>query len=170
MTRMNDSHTGVHLVVDFVLVPLLDLVLSCPVPAVGSALDVLLHVLIPAVGSALAFLLHVFALLLGMFFSYPLCVRSFRPFVLACLLELYSLPGVAACECVSLAPRAPYSHRLRSVVPWFVKGMHCLDELFARPRADPRVFSSARFFTCCACTGGLPAPLALNCRCTLAWS
>ena len=25
------------------------------------------------------------------------------------------------------------------MVPWFVKGLHCLDELFARPRADPRV-------------------------------
>ena len=133
MTRMNDSHAVVHLVVDFVLVLLLDLVLSCPVPAVGSALDVLLHVLIPAVGYALLFLLHVFALLLVMLFSYPLWVRSFQPFVLACPLEL------AACEYVSLAPRAPYSHRLRSVVPWFVKGWHCLDELFARPRADPRV-------------------------------
>ena len=57
-----------------------------------------------------------------------------------CWLELCLLSGVAVCECVSLAPRAPYSHRLRSVVPWFVKGLHCLDELFARPRADPRVF------------------------------
>ena len=109
MTRMNDSHAVVHLVVDFVLVLLLDLVLSCPVPEVGSALDVLLHVLIPAVGYALLFLLHVFALLLGMLFSYPLWVRSFQPFVQACLLELYSLSSVAACECVGLAPRAPYS-------------------------------------------------------------
>ena len=25
------------------------------------------------------------------------------------------------------------------MVPWFVKGLRCLDELFARPRADPRV-------------------------------
>ena len=30
----------------------------------------------------------------------------------------------------------------RSVMPWFVKGLRCLDELFARPRADPRVRSS----------------------------
>ena len=49
--------------------------------------------------------------------------------------------------------RAPYPHRLRSVVPWFVKGLRCLDELFARPRADPRV-------SCCTWSGGLPAPLA----------
>ena len=61
MTRMNGSHAGV----------------PGPSPEVDSALDVLLHVLIPAVGYALLFLLHVFALLLGMFFSYPLWVRSF---------------------------------------------------------------------------------------------
>ena len=49
------------------------------------------------------------------------------------------LSGVAVCECVNLAPRAPYTHHLRSVVPWFVKGLRWFDELFARPRADPRV-------------------------------
>ena len=48
-------------------------------------------------------------------------------------------PGVAVCECVNLAPRAPYTHHLRSVVPWFVKGLRWFDELCARPRADPRV-------------------------------
>ena len=50
------------------------------------------------------------------------------------------------CECVSLAPRAPCTHRLRSVVPWFVKGLHVLTH----------VFSSVRFFTCCSCSGGTP--------------
>ena len=83
------------------------------------------------------------------------------------------IPGVAACECVSLASRAPYPHRLRSVAPWFVKGLRCLDELFARPIADPRV-------SCCAWSGGLPpsarcacrgrclqSSVALNCRFTL---
>ena len=49
------------------------------------------------------------------------------------------LSGVAACECVNLASRAPHTHHLRSVVPWFVKGLGGFDKLFARPRADPRV-------------------------------
>ena len=56
-----------------------------------------------------------------------------------CCFELCLLSGVAVCECVNLAPRAPYTHHLRSVVPWFVKGLRWFDELFARPRADPRV-------------------------------
>ena len=41
-----------------------------------------------------------------------------------CWLELCSLSGVTVCECVSLAPPAPYTFRLRSVVPWFVKDLH----------------------------------------------
>ena len=56
-----------------------------------------------------------------------------------CCFELCLLSGIAVCECVNLAPRAPYTHHLRSVVPWFVKGLRWFDELFARPRADPRV-------------------------------
>ena len=46
-----------------------------------------------------------------------------------CCLELCLLSGVTVCECVSLAPRAPYAHHLRSVVPWFVKGLRWFDEL-----------------------------------------
>ena len=42
-------------------------------------------------------------------------------------------------ECVCLAPRAPNSHHLCSGRPWFRQGLGCLDELLARPRADPRV-------------------------------
>ena len=66
--------------------------------------------------------------------------------IILCSFELCSLSGVAVCECVSLAPRAPCTHRLRSVVPWFVKGLHVLTH----------VFSSVRFFTCCSWSGGTP--------------
>ena len=52
--------------------------------------------------------------------------------------ELCPLPGVAACECVILAPRAPNSHHLCNVMPRFHQGLGCLDEPVARPRADPR--------------------------------
>ena len=51
---------------------------------------------------------------------------------------LCPLPGVAACECVILAPRAPNSHHLCNLRPRFHPGLGCLDEPFARPRADPR--------------------------------
>ena len=101
-------------------------------------------------------------------------ICSFSPSRQTCAIDLYSLPGVAVCECVSLAPRAPYTHTVfRSVVPWFVKGLRSSlavvmalheplavvmalheplamalhgspaslsDELFARPRAESRVF------------------------------
>ena len=53
--------------------------------------------------------------------------------------DLCPLPDVAACECVCLAPRAPNSHHLCNVRPWFRQGLVCLDELLAHPRADPRV-------------------------------
>ena len=49
-----------------------------------------------------------------------------------CLFELCPLPGVATFECVSLSLRA-----------W--QGLGCLDELFARPRADPRAPLSTLF-------------------------
>ena len=72
-------------------------------------------------------LCYVFALLLGMLLSClqlallfsQLWVRSFgffssgssicscSPSRLTCAFDLHSLPGVAVCECVSLAPRAP---------------------------------------------------------------
>ena len=54
-------------------------------------------------------------------------------------IELCPLPSVATYECVSLAPRAPNSHLLRIARPWFRQGLSCLDELVARPCADPRV-------------------------------
>ena len=106
----------------------------------------------PAVGNALVFsfarahpcgwvffLLHVFALLLGMLFSYPLWVHSVHLLCwlafLSCTRSLASLLTSA-----SVSPRERRNHkRLRRVMPWFVKGLRCLDELFARPRADPRV-------------------------------
>ena len=52
--------------------------------------------------------------------------------------ELCPLPGVAACECVILAPRAPNSHHLCNTMPRFHQFLGCLDEPLARPRADPR--------------------------------
>ena len=84
-------------------------------------------------------------------------------FVLVCP-ELCPLPGVAACERVSPAPRAPNSHHLCNATPWFCRGLGCLDGLLDRPRADPRVplcmltltrYSSARNFACCAWSAGL---------------
>ena len=45
------------------------------------------------------------------------------PSVPTLLHELCSLSGVSACECVRYAPRAPNSHRLRNVVPWFRQGL-----------------------------------------------
>ena len=81
--------------------------------------------LLPAVGPLFWLL---FIRIIHLFVFYPVCC-----------LELCLLSGVAVCECVNLTPRAPYTHHLRSVVPWFVKGLRWFDELFARPRADPRV-------------------------------
>ena len=49
-----------------------------------------------------------------------------------CCLELCLLSGVAVCACVNPAPRAPYTHHLRSVAPWFVKGLRWFDELLRR--------------------------------------
>ena len=95
----------------------------------------------PAVGYALltscrsALFTHCGSALLASFHQDHSSVRL-HP---VCCFELCLLSGVAVCECVNLAPRAPYTHHLRSVVPWFVKGLRWFDELFARPRADPRV-------------------------------
>ena len=50
--------------------------------------------------------------------------------------ELCPLPSVAACEFI-LAPRAPNSHHLCNVRTRFHHGLGCLEELPARPRADP---------------------------------
>ena len=67
-----------------------------------------------------------------------------------------------AWECVCLAQRAPNSHHLCNARPWFRQGLGCLDELLARPRADPRVplrmLTDALLlstFECCAWFAGL---------------
>ena len=64
-------------------------------------------------------------------------------------LELCSLPGVAACECVSLAPRAPTSHRLRSVIP--------ISRIPSPLHVLTHVFDSACSLTCCSRSGS-PQP------------
>ena len=103
---------------------------------------------------------------------------------------MLTFSGVAVCECVSLAPRAPHTHRLRSVVPWFVKGLRSSlavvmalheplamalhgspaslsDELFARPRADPRVlFRTLHVLREVGCDSAPLAPLpSARCAC-----
>ena len=55
--------------------------------------------------------------------------------------ELCQLPGVAACECVILAPRPPNSHHLCNVRHRFHQGLGCLDEPLARPRVLLRTHS-----------------------------
>ena len=58
------------------------------------------------------------------------------------------------------------SHHLRNVVPWFVKGLRWFDELFARPRAAPRVegvVSRASFF---AASSWIP-PCCVLCNCSV---
>ena len=62
------------------------------------------------------------------------CFHVSRLYVLSCVRSL-----VAACECVCLTPRAPNSHHLCNARPWLRQGLGCVDELLARPRADPRV-------------------------------
>ena len=88
-------------------------------PAVGYAL------FLPAVGYALLTRCGS-ALLASCHQDHP-SVRV-SGFTLSCVRS----PASLFCECVSLVPRAPYTHRLRSVVPWFAKGLRC-------SRADPRV-------------------------------
>ena len=62
--------------------------------------------------------------------------------------ELCSLPGVAACQCVSLAPRAPNSHRLRSVP---------VSRIPSRLHVLTHVFDSACSLACCSWSGS-PQP------------
>ena len=102
------------------------------------------------------------------FFSSGSSICSFHP--VCCLELLLTFSGVAVCECVSLAPRAPYtpsfavwclglsracvlllrsswhsmsrsrsSWHSMSRSPWHGSPASLSDELFARPRADPRV-------------------------------
>ena len=79
--------------------------------------------------------------------------------------ELCPLPGVATCECV---PRAPNSDHLCNVRPWFRQGLGCLDELLARPHADPRVLLRMLTIACCAWSAGLTnTTLSPSARC--AW-
>ena len=56
-----------------------------------------------------------------------------------CFSSCVRSPASLLCECVSLAPRAPNSHHLCNVRPWFRQFLGCLVEPLARPRADPRV-------------------------------
>ena len=56
-----------------------------------------------------------------------------------CCFELCLLSGASLFASASISPRERRTHNLRNVVPWFVKGFRWFNELFARPRADPRV-------------------------------
>ena len=69
-------------------------------------------------------------------------------------------PASLFCECVSVAPRAPYTHRLRSVVPWFAKGLRF-------SRADPRVlFRTLHVLRVVLCDSAPLAPLpSARCAC-----
>ena len=63
--------------------------------------------------------------------------------------ELCSFTGVAACECVSLAPRAPNSYRLRSVIP--------VSRIPSPRLVLTHVFDSACSHACCSWSGS-PQP------------
>ena len=146
----------------------------CYVPAVGYVL------FLPAVGPLFSCLLLAMLFLpaVGPLF-YPLWVRSFSffsrihpsvhvsDFTSSCVCS----PASLFCECVRSRPPSAVRHRLLQCgCPWFVKGLALFfcgrhgtpmsrspwhSMVFQRrcPRADPRVFSFARSFTCCACGG-----------------
>ena len=140
MTRMNDSHAGVHLVVDFVPVFFLELTLlltffcTCSSLRLGMLFNFFCTCLpcwecssLSRCGSALLSSITLFWASDFFAVNNPFSLTDLlaschqdHPSVRAhpvCWLELCSLSGVAVCECVSLAPRAPYTFRLRSVVP-----------------------------------------------------
>ena len=87
------------------------------------------------------------------------------------LIELFQLPGVAACECVSLssasAALTPPVQREVSVSPMSWLYLHVLTHVFFSARSLT-CCSSTRSLTCCAWSGGHPAPpSASSARC--AW-
>ena len=104
------------------------------------------------------------------FFSSGSSICSCLPYLLSWAVVLYSLPGVAVYECVSLAPRAPYtppvavwclglsracvvlrsSWHSMSRSPWHSMAFQRRFPTSSSPvHVLTHVFSSERFFACC---------------------